>query len=1151
MADMVISVQHVELNTSSAATVSGVLIYGQDTSNCVPFVTAHCAGADDIREGFFDVYFGVESATGSGTINCEFFENSGSNKHIHAYIVEFDPAQVKVQQGTFDMASVTTDDITLSGIGLDSVDDGYTAMTHYYKSSTDTDSWSHHCISSRITTSGTNVLFQRGGASGNINGHYYLFEALNNQFSVQGELTNSMAGATTTYMDIDWVNWNKSFILSSYYTDVGNSCLEGTVRVSLVSPTEIQYNRGSSTNTIDNSAFVVSFNDDTKHVQRYFQSFGTSQTVLTVDLNESVDLDYSMSSLVNYRGIQRTQGTATTDPDSAFFSIKFNSSSQIEIERNSTGSSDAAYTAWEVIDWIGKTVTVGTNPSPLNPSFSCAKSVERVSINVDLYYTDYNLTLGQDVANCVPFLSKRGSGVNDLQYSSMCDVWLTSPGLISAYRRSTSGDLLIEAHVVEFYPDQVRVQQGIVEITNGSNEGLVTISGVDQTKAVLIFNGAIDTSSDYWNHHAVRGRFTSDTQLQFYRGGTSGDWEGHYYVFEDLSDNFDVQAQSISMTGVNVSMYVEDEMKRYSSFLIYSYYTDNASDAPFVSTIAMYWSDINRFYAHRQASTGNIYIFAQAVRFLDDRLRTYWERPNLNAVTTYSGTVPSYYKGNDNSLIAFCTDASNSTGAVYNNTSTSISEMCAMVTLEDSSSWFQVTKNAASYNGYYPFTFIDWVGYKKDLTFSTPTTSFIRSITKKTFSMTAGSYEFWLDEGQIPSNCVPFVTMRAIGTGGQHRQIITGIFIHTNGLVGIYRVSSTGTIEFNMDILEFDPDQVKVQSGSFYTNSTSVTKSIEAVDLNKAFVISYYYNTSNDAGWDTQMMMSEFTSVSGVEISRYSAAGTIMGYYYVVEALGDQFKVHNIDFEENTFATTIYANHPSYELDTLRTMFIASYRTELGSNRSDYAAYRFYQHMENRVVLNKQLSGSTELNAAEVYAIEFNENLGVRILQRSNKSLSGATTSVTYTFDDAEAFDTTRSIVHNPMVQNTSRNNGTNAATTEATFHRMYFTTVSGNEITIDRSAAGSPTGYHSFQAIEFPEYKTHYFEGVVQEEGSEVAREVQAYRTDTYELVDSTTSTVVTGAYRLETSYSGIHHIVCRDDADLPDYNDLILGKMVPTPIT
>lgn len=1151
MADMVISVQHVELNTSSAATVSGVLIYGQDTSNCVPFVTAHCAGADDIREGFFDVYFGVESATGSGTINCELFENSGSDKHIHAYIVEFDPAEVKVQQGTFDMASVTTDDITLSGIGLDSVDDGYTAMVHYYKSSTDTDNWSHHCVSSRITTSGTNVLFQRGGTSGNINGHYYLFEALNNQFSVQGELFNSMAGATTTYMDINWVNWSKSFVLSSYYTDAGNNCQQGTVRAALMAPTEIQYNRGSSTSTIDNSAFVVSFNDNTKHVQRYFQSFGASDTVITVDLNESVDLDYSMPSLVNHRGMGRNSGTSTTDPDAAFFSIKFNSSSQIEIERNSTGSSDSGYTAWEVIDWIGKTVTVGTNPSPLNPSFSCAKSVERVSLNLDLYYTDYNLTLGQDVANCVPFLSKRGSGINDQQYSSMCDVWLTSPGLMSAYRRSNSGDLLVEAHVVEFYPDQVRVQQGIVEITGGSNEGLVTISGVDQTKAVLIFNGATDTSSTNWNHHMVRGRFTSDTQLQFYRGGTSGDWEGHYYVFEDLSDNFDVQAQSISMTGTNVSMYVEDEMKRYSSFLIYSYYTDNGLDAPYCSTIAMYRADINRIYAHRQNSTGNIYIFAQAVRFLDDRLRTYWERPQLNIVATYSGTVPSYYRGNDNSLIAFCTDASNSTGAVYNNTTLAISEMCAMVTLEDSSSWFQVTKNAALYNGYYPFTFIDWVGYKKDLTFSTPTTSFIRSITKKTFSMTGASYEFWLDEGQIPSNCVPFVTMRAIGTGGQHRQIITGIFIHTNGLVGIYRGSGTGTIEFNMDILEFDPDQVKVQSGSFYTNSTSVTKSIEAVDLNKAFVISYYYNTSSDAGWDTQMVMSEFTSVSGVGMSRYSASGPIMGYYYVVEALGDQFKVHNIDFAENTSSTTIYANHPSYELDTLRTMFIASYRTELGSNRSDYAAYRFYQHMENRVALNKQLSGSTELNAAEVYAIEFNENLGVRILQRSNKALSGATTSVTYTFDDAEAFDTTRSIVHNPMVQNTSRNNGTNAATTEATFHRMYFTTVSGNEITIDRSAAGSPTGYHSFQAIEFPEYKTHYFEGVVQEEGSEVAREVQAYRTDTYELVDSTISTVGTGAYRLETSYSGIHHIVCRDDADLPDYNDLILGKMVPTPIT
>jgi hypothetical protein len=57
-------------------------------------------------------------------------------------------------------------------------------------------------------------------------------------------------------------------------------------------------------------------------------------------------------------------------------------------------------------------------------------------------------------------------------------------------------------------------------------------------------------------------------------------------------------------------------------------------------------------------------------------------------------------------------------------------------------------------------------------------------------------------------------------------------------------------------------------------------------------------------------------------------------------------------------------------------------------------------------------------------------------------------------------------------------------------------------------------------------------------------------YRADTGEIVDETTSASGTGYFKLETTYSGAHYVVCLDDEGLPDYNDLIYGRIYPAVI-
>jgi len=73
------------------------------------------------------------------------------------------------------------------------------------------------------------------------------------------------------------------------------------------------------------------------------------------------------------------------------------------------------------------------------------------------------------------------------------------------------------------------------------------------------------------------------------------------------------------------------------------------------------------------------------------------------------------------------------------------------------------------------------------------------------------------------------------------------------------------------------------------------------------------------------------------------------------------------------------------------------------------------------------------------------------------------------------------------------------------------------------------------------------YFEGYVYEKGIPVSRKLYLHRRDTGELIATTTSSG-NGYYKLETTYSGSHYIVCLDDSSGVEYNDLIIGNVYPT---
>ena len=82
-------------NSSSYA-----LSKGQNYEHCIPFFTV-CGDSTYWDNRLTDVYF--SGTTQSGIINFARSNNRATSNYIKCYVVEFNPDQVRVQQGSFSL----------------------------------------------------------------------------------------------------------------------------------------------------------------------------------------------------------------------------------------------------------------------------------------------------------------------------------------------------------------------------------------------------------------------------------------------------------------------------------------------------------------------------------------------------------------------------------------------------------------------------------------------------------------------------------------------------------------------------------------------------------------------------------------------------------------------------------------------------------------------------------------------------------------------------------------------------------------------------------------------------------------------------------------------------------------------------------------
>lgn len=1157
MAGIVKSVEFVEVNTTGTS-ISHELTKDQDYTNCVPFLSVH--GDQDYPDTkTWDCSF--SGTTSSGFVNFYRYNGRSTEGYVKCFVVEFDPDEVYVEHGTFDVTSSTTDSVTTtSGFNPER-----TAITHnWWSSNANTGNWPQHLCRARVTGSGT-LDFYRTGVTDALEGHWFLFEAKNDQFIVEhhdysGAFTTAYETLTRSYDPL------KTFMVTSVaggYVTTSNYSDRALIFTRLENRDTVRIGRAYSTGTSYVAAQIIEFQDTNIHIPHQnmhaLTAVSTSYTWSgTGNSTIPVDQDYSM--VINTASYF-DWGSATSQStfiDGQASSVKFTDDYTIQMYKNS--QSTTTYPSVFVVDWQGYTVSGTTNPAPMDPALSPVKSVQNTRIYADGLQGLAYLEKGQNIDNCVVFASYYCDANDNAPNSHMHDVFLSDTKAIVTRRTSESSLGVTDVSVVEFYPDQVRVQSGTFSSIPATTEVNVPLEhSIDTTKAFMLASWSSNTTTINWPYHNLRVRLVDEDNVGFFcEQGLYN--HATWYVAEDITNDnscFDVHHWIDSSAG-DVLHLTDDSYFSYNNTFLITSVAGGYNAANYSSR-----SCIRSYYDYPTApqrvdvvdATTTKYYAGQVVRFRrDGRFRTVSSAPELSGLTL-DVTMPTTWSGatditiNNNNLLSVGSISSTSqsyNAAVFNS---------GLITDYDNLT-VQHERSYAPTPVYCGYTFINWQGSEEYTPIPvTPTRSLIQSVNKFSYTGDETKVTWYFDKDQNASQCVPLATWNINGTTlapeeGQRLFSLESAFgkpyaLYMDRGSGTKNVLDT-TVVYSV---EFDEEQVKIQSGTYCVTSADFTVDIDTVDLDKAFLV-FYSNVDGNQVWDAVNLSGVFEDTSTLRFRRTNNTGVVFVSWYVVECLQDQWKVQHLYSDPNSAATSYY-NTLNHAVNSKKFWIFNSYAggyaatTYPGRN-----SLRTIVRMDDLVEINRE-DGTNNINYFSSQVVEFNNTSDIRILY--NQPYTTAATATVDTFTADPVLSEKRTVVFNPTANNTSRCNATShsyGAGSSFLLQELIDFDINDPKVELTK-ADGALIARTCTCVTEFPDYKKYYMEGYVTERNNPVPREVRAYKASTGELVDTTTSVSGTGYFFVETSYSGAHYVVCLDDDAGFNYNHLIYGRIYPTVIS
>ena len=250
--------------------------------------------------------------------------------------------------------------------------------------------------------------------------------------------------------------------------------------------------------------------------------------------------------------------------------------------------------------------------------------------------------------------------------------------------------------------------------------------------------------------------------------------------------------------------------------------------------------------------------------------------------------------------------------------------------------------------------------------------------------------------GQTSTNAVPFVTMNlgeaASTTADYWNKYVADVYFNTTGII-INRSSSTATtMALRINVVQFNSNSVKVQSGVFSINSASVKNAYAViptpVNLSATALVFYYNSSDTTDDWVANSIRGYFVNTTYINLTMASTAvsGVKTGHWYAFESLDGGFTVQNTTVDLTDTGITRLATINS--VNTAKTFLIASYTTTEDSD--DARDGSFSINLTNSTTINSsRLAAATspgQINGT-AFAITFN---GRESVQRGSCSYAAA-----------------------------------------------------------------------------------------------------------------------------------------------------------------
>lgn len=606
---------------------------------------------------------------------------------------------------------------------------------------------------------------------------------------------------------------------------------------------------------------------------------------------------------------------------------------------------------------------------------SFVESVEYIetSIGTTSTGTNYNLTKGQDYNNCIPFLTTRTDDV--YMDNRMVDLYFsgtTESGMVSFGRyNSRSKETFIKCYIVEFNPDQIRVQHGTFDTTAATTDEVTlstTLSGTD--RAAMTFAWKVDHTDGRGQRTFVRGRVLTTSGIDFYRYNNIDNCSGHWFLFEDLYDNFRVTHGDGSFVSVasQVLIHGEEQIDQFRSFLLGSF-TPTDLDTSDVD----HWSA--KIFPHTDGSikcakgsgTGSIYWSYQLFRFLDIS-KIYTPFDHFFDAKSTDNFYEREVGNNPNRVPFFCNLETSSVvcssmcGITRVDTISSPGRNGLFSTVELTSSGTLTYDGFSIYEKNFPYTVaVDWAGIDVDTgTNSSPIPvgsgigeSFVKSVESFRFEPTDTFVARTLSKGQTLQNCAVFSSSYSPPDGGWIRDCTANVYLLSPGVV-CARTETTYGVIVDVSVVEFWPSQIKVQQKRDHLDITDsiVNCVIDNVsNVNKCFLTS---STSHDlsVGYNYDLVRCSLVTTSGVDLYKYNTTVSRADVsYFVVEDLSNNFITEH---DTSEFAGNSYLYDTDTHFKASASFVLTSYTGSAGDNDPyrNFVAAR-YMHEYAPVYINR------------------------------------------------------------------------------------------------------------------------------------------------------------------------------------------------------